>query len=151
MKSAKNTRSVAMYGVVMAIVLLAVTWTAVACEVATPGYWKNHPEAWPVQTITVGGVLYTQSQAIAIMKTPVRGDKTYTLLDALIAAKLNVLAGCDATPIASTITAADAWLAANPLGTGVSGSSAAWQDEGETLSETLDAYNNGLLGVPSRD
>jgi hypothetical protein len=30
----------------------------------TPGYWKNHPEAWPVQTVTVGGVSYTKAQAI---------------------------------------------------------------------------------------
>jgi hypothetical protein len=31
----------------------------------TPGYWKNHPDAWPVSSITVGGVAYTKAQAIA--------------------------------------------------------------------------------------
>jgi len=31
----------------------------------TPGYWKNHPEAWPVSSITVGGLTYTKAQAIA--------------------------------------------------------------------------------------
>ena len=30
----------------------------------TPGYWKNHPGAWLVQTIVVGGVEYTKAQAI---------------------------------------------------------------------------------------
>ena len=29
----------------------------------TPGFWKNHPEAWPVSTITVGGVEYTLDEA----------------------------------------------------------------------------------------
>jgi len=27
----------------------------------TPGYWKNHPGAWPVQTIVVGGIEYTKT------------------------------------------------------------------------------------------
>src|SRR5262249_27465523 len=31
----------------------------------TPGYWKNHPDAWPVSSITVGGVTYTKDQAIS--------------------------------------------------------------------------------------
>ncbi len=26
----------------------------------TPGYWKNHPEAWPVSSVIVGGVTYTK-------------------------------------------------------------------------------------------
>ena len=26
----------------------------------TPGFWKNHPEAWPVSSVTVGGVTYTK-------------------------------------------------------------------------------------------
>jgi hypothetical protein len=30
----------------------------------TPGYWKNHPDAWPVTQITVGGIVYTKVQAI---------------------------------------------------------------------------------------
>src|SRR6185295_7670920 len=29
----------------------------------TPGYWKNHPAAWPVASITVGGITYTKAQA----------------------------------------------------------------------------------------
>src|SRR6185503_10780085 len=31
----------------------------------TPGYWKNHANAWPVQEIPVGGIIYTKAQAIA--------------------------------------------------------------------------------------
>ena len=44
----------------------------------TPGYWKNHPEAWPVATITVGGVTYTKAQAIAWLGK-VGKDKTTTM------------------------------------------------------------------------
>ena len=33
----------------------------------TPGYWKNHPDAWPVAVITIGGETYTKGDAIAIM------------------------------------------------------------------------------------
>ena len=28
----------------------------------TPGYWKNHPDAWPVDSITVGGVSYSKAR-----------------------------------------------------------------------------------------
>lgn len=114
----------------------------------TPGYWMNHPEAWPVETITVGCVAYVKDEAIAFMKDPVKGDKSFTMFPALVAAKLNVLIGNDASCIAATIAAADAWLCANPLGTGVKGE--AWA-LGEPLYWELDDYNNGYLCAPSRD
>ena len=38
------------------------TPTAVAQPgTGTPGYWKNHPEAWPTGSITVGGVTYMKA------------------------------------------------------------------------------------------
>jgi hypothetical protein len=111
----------------------------------TPGYWKNHPEAWPVDSITIGGVTYAKADAIAIMQMPVAGDKTYTMFDALVAAKLNVLIGNSSSCIADTIAAADAWMATyGPVGHGVSASSAAWK-LGEPLYYQLDQYNNGYL------
>ena len=117
----------------------------------TPGYWKNHPEAWPVDEIMIGGTLYTKAEAIAYMKQPVKGDKTITMFKALVAAKLNIAIGCDDSCIASTIADADAWLASNPVGSGVAGRSCAWQNGGECLYWTLDRYNNGELCVPARD
>ena len=127
-----------------------------ACEVmgpgtGTPGYWKNHPGAWPVDSITIGGVTYTKAQAIAIMEQSVAGDKTYTLFDALVAAKLNVLIGNPSSCIADTIAAADAWMATyGPVGSKVSASSYAWK-VGEPLYYKLDRYNNGYLCAPPRD
>ena len=117
----------------------------------TPGYWKNHPEAWPVEVITIGGVDYSKAEAIGYMEDPVKGDKTFTMFPALVAAKLNVMAGNDDSCIADTIAAADDWMATyGPVGSGVEASSEAWE-VGEPLYETLDAYNNGYLCAPSRD
>lgn len=117
----------------------------------TPGYWKNHPEAWPVEEITIGGELYTKDDAIGLMKTPEKGDKTRTMFRALVSAKLNVLIGNDDSCIADTITQADAWMADyGPVGSNTRGSSDAWKD-GELLYWVLDDYNNGYLCAPSRD
>ncbi|MBA4147365.1 MAG: hypothetical protein H0X66_04565 [Verrucomicrobia bacterium] len=119
--------------------------------VGTPGYWKNHPGAWPVANIVLGGVSYTKQQAINIMQNPIRNDKTYNLAEQLIAAKLNVAVGNESSCIADTIANADAFLSAFPIGSGVRGSSTAWQTLGEDLLTELTAYNEGLLCAPSRD
>ena len=111
----------------------------------TPGYWKNHPEAWPVEVITIGGVDYTKGEAIENMQTPGKGDKTYTMFRALVSAKLNVLIGNDDSCIADTISEADAWMATyGPVGSGIRASSCAWK-YGEPLYEEMDDYNNGKL------
>ena len=80
----------------------------------TPGYWKNHPENWPVTELSLGGTTYTQAQLLAILGTPVRGDATIILAYHLIAAKLNVLNGSDPS-IQSAIDEADDLLAMYPL------------------------------------
>lgn len=114
---------------------------------ATPGYWKNHPEAWPVESITLGGVTYTKEAAIERLGMP-DGDKRQTIFRALLAAKLNVLNGCDSSEIMGTIGTADSWLM--NATSRVAGSSPQWMC-GEPLYLCLDAYNNGLLNVPPRD
>ena len=113
----------------------------------TPGFWKNHPEAWPDAGVTIGGVYYPKEDAIELMNMPVRGDKTYTMFNALVAAKLNVLAGNDDSCIADYIDEADAWMAAYPVGSGVSagGPGSPWR-AGNAVAMMLDSYNNGLLG-----
>lgn len=100
-------------------------------------------------SLTIGGVTLSQSQAIALLGQPTRGDATVILARALIAAKLNVAAGNPSDCIAATIAAADAWFALHPPGSGVKPRSAAWK-EAEGLAATLDAYNNGLLCAPAR-
>jgi len=130
--------------------------TAVASQpgTGTPGYWKNHPNAWPspyTTGITIGGVFYSKADAIAIMSKPGK-DKRATMFSSLLSAILNVRLGNDSSCVASTITAADAWMATwgvpntDPI---VAGGSAAWAD-GEPLHKQMDAYNNGLLCAPHR-
>jgi hypothetical protein len=115
----------------------------------TPGYWKNHPEAWPVETITVGGVEYSKAQALAFLNA-VGKDRTLTMFSSLVPAKLNVLVGNDSSCVASTIEAADAWLASYPVGSNVHAASLAWK-RGEPLHRLMDNYNNGMLCAPHRD
>jgi hypothetical protein len=121
--------------------------TVTAPGTGTPGFWKNHPNAWPVSTITVGGVTYTKQQAINKMNGGKGGNAYDILFFQLIAAKLNVLAGNASSCIASTIAAADSWLIAN--GPATKTSSNAWKT-GEPLKNTLEAYNSGLLCAPHR-
>jgi len=117
---------------------------------ATPGYWKNHPEAWPVSSIDIGGVTYSEAQAIALMSTPERGDKSLNVFRHLVSAKLNVLNGTDDSCIADDINVADAWMALHPPRSKVSGKSAAWR-EISAIAAKLDDYNNGRLCAPHRD
>jgi hypothetical protein len=115
----------------------------------TPGYWKNHPNAWPVSSITVGGVTYTKAQAIFWLGK-VGADKTTTIFSSLVPAMLNVLIGNDGSCVNSTIAAANAWMATyGPVGSNVPASSFAWS-VGEPLHKQMDSYNNGLLCAPHR-
>lgn len=108
----------------------------------TPGYWKNHPESWPVPGVTLGGVYYAQAAAIAIMETSVGGDATIILAHHLIAAKLNVAAGAS-EPFAGAIARADAYLAAHPLYCHPVG---AVKAEGIDIKDELAGYNE--MGCP---
>jgi hypothetical protein len=118
----------------------------------TPGYWKNHPEAWPVEEITIGGIPYAKSDAIYFMNKSVNGDKTYTMFPALVAAKLNVLVGSDDSCVADIIAAADEWMAIHPVGSDVAagGEDSSWRFNDARYIE-LDKYNNGELCVPNCD
>lgn len=115
----------------------------------TPGYWKNHPEAWPVDSITIGEDTYTKDEAIALMSMP-DGDKTFTLFRAYVAAYLNAQIGNETGCVDGTIASAYAWLDQYEVGTKVKASSSAWKI-GEPLYLTLDTYNNGYLCAPHRD
>ncbi len=109
----------------------------------TQGFWKNHPEVWPVDHITIGGVTYAKGEALKILETPPRGDATYILAHQLIGAKLNILNGADPSDVAATIADADNWLIEHPLGSDPSNPGRA---QGIALAGALDDYNNGLIG-----
>ncbi|MEQ1831757.1 MAG: hypothetical protein ABL977_01795 [Candidatus Eisenbacteria bacterium] len=90
--------------------------------VHTQGYWKNHPSAWPVSTVRLGSVIYTKTQALAILNQPANGNGLVSLAHQLIAAKLNVAAGAiPGTLISGVIATADALIGAKvapPIGAG---------------------------------
>lgn len=122
---------------------------AVSPGTGTPGYWKNHPEAWPA-SVTVGGVTYSRDEAIALFDK-VAKDKTYTMFSSLVSAKLNVGIGNDSSCVSSTIAKADEWMVTyGPVGSGVHAASYAWK-VGEPLHRQLDNYNNGMLCAPHRE
>jgi uncharacterized membrane protein len=115
------------------------------------GYWMNHPSAWCMETIQIGCQSYTQAQAIAIMRHNSSQDKTYTLAQQLITAKLNI--ACKSTSsscISSAIVSADSWLCAHSVGSGVTANSSAWQAIKMTY-QALANYNGGTLCSPSCD
>ena len=122
----------------------------------TPGYWKNHFEAWPVDEIcfedSSGWGICTNAESILErINKPVKGNKCITLLKALVAAKLNVASGCLDICIEETIAYADDWYLDNCGNDDpVKASSRAWY-YAEPLYYELDDYNNGKLCAPARD
>jgi cysteine-rich repeat protein len=109
----------------------------------TQGYWKNHPSQWPVTSIQLGTVTYTQAEALDIFDRSVNGNGLVSLAHQLMAAKLNAAAGAS-NPIADVITQADAMiggLVVPPVGSGTLATSAT-----AGLVQALDNYNTGAVG-----
>ena len=115
----------------------------------TQGYWKNHPDAWPVDSVLVGAETLTKAQALAVFDIPGANDATYPLAHQLIAAKLNMAAGAAGAGIAATVADADAFLTAHPVGSGVSDGTLT--GEASALTDALTAFNEGTLSVPHCD
>jgi hypothetical protein len=122
----------------------------------TQGYWKNHEEAWPVSSLTLGTVVYTKAQLLLILREPARGNGLVFLSHQLIAAKLNRASGASAPPsVLQAIADADALIGNRvvpPIGDGYLA-----PDQASGLNEQLDEYNNGSTGpghcdtVPAQD
>ena len=114
--------------------------------VFTQGFWKNHPESWPINSLTLGTVVYTQAQLLDILNTPAQGNGLIFLAHQLIAAKLNIAGGADGSSVATTIADADALidgLVIPPIGSGFIAPA-----DASALTNTLDQFNNGNLGTP---
>jgi len=114
------------------------------------GYWKNNPDAWPVNSLTLGSQTYTETELLTILKTRIgsgpKADASLILADQLIAAKLNIENGADGTPASSTITHADSLLSgySGKLPYKVRTSTA----NGQAMvndAATLESFNNGAL------
>jgi hypothetical protein len=124
----------------------------------TQGYWKTHGPAacvtgnntnqWPadVQTngLTLGTVSYDEDELCSILNAPAGGNGLISLAHQLIAAKLNIANGADASAIASTITDADTLiggLVVPPVGGGILAPAVTSTDV-----TALTNYNEGASG-----
>jgi hypothetical protein len=108
------------------------------------GYWRNHPNAWPVTSLALGTVTYQAAELMSILDNPARGNGLVILTHQLIAAKLNIANGADPSAVQQTITDADNMIGAlvvPPIGNG-------YLAPGQTgdLTETLTEYNEGTIG-----
>jgi len=119
----------------------------------TLGYWKihspiptgNNVNEWPVSSLILGTVTYTDLQLLAILNTSVAGNGLISLAHQLIGAKLNIANGASAPPaVLAAIAYADSLIGSlviPPIGTdylspkSVSG-----------LITILTAYNEGIIG-----
>ncbi len=155
MKIARNATTLA---AALAALLLLTSSAKCCCSCAgtgTPGYWKNHPEAWPPPPeediqIRIGRTTYTKEACIEWMKEPTKGDKTLTMFPAYVAAVLNIRTGACCEKIMPVLDKAYSWLQHYPPGSKIKASSRPWK-YGECLYRIMDKYNNGELCAPSRD
>jgi hypothetical protein len=115
------------------------------------GYWKNNPDAWPVEELMLGNENYTKTELLNILNMPIgtgkNADASLILADQLIAAKLNIANGADdPDPVPATITDADAVLSLYPgkLPYGVRTNSTNGQRMVNDRA-TLESYNKGFL------
>jgi hypothetical protein len=113
--------------------------------VFTQGFWKTHPEAWPVAGLTLGSVFYTNAQLLDIFNTPAEGNGLIFLAHQLIAAKLNIATGVPIVipVVADAVADADALIGAlvvPPVGAGYIAPA-----DASGLTEILDQFNNGTL------
>jgi hypothetical protein len=110
----------------------------------TQGYWKNHFDAWPLQSVMLGAVNYNASQLLQILNRPAQGNGLVILAHQLIAAKLNIANGADPTAVQQTVIDADSTiggLTVPPIGNGYLSPSQTSQ-----LNDTLTEYNEGTIG-----
>lgn len=131
--------------------------TTLACGSGTTcthgqGYWKTHgpvptgnnSNEWPVTALTLGSVLYTDLQLLAIFNKPAGGNGLIALAHQLIAAKLNIANGAASSAIDASVADADTLiggLVVPPVGGGSLAPSAT-----SALTVALLNYNEGATG-----
>ncbi len=115
----------------------------------TQGYWKTHDgspnaDVWPVDSLTLGAVSYSQEELSLIFDTAVKGNGLTALAHQLTAAKLNIANGADASAICDSVAAADALiggLVVPAVGSGYLSSAST-----SALVDDLASFNEGTTG-----
>jgi hypothetical protein len=101
------------------------------------GFWKNHEEDWPTDTLLLGGVEHDAAVLAAFLQVG-GADASSTLARELVATKLNLLVGSDPY-ILPRVEEADDLLAVYPPGSGPQGEAKQLANE---IKDRLQAYNN---------
>jgi chitinase len=107
----------------------------------SPGYWKNHTSAWPVQSLVMGGRTYNASQMLTFLLYG-GSDASLHLARQLVATRLNLASGSSPS-ILPVADAADSFLATVPPGSNPQGTAA---DQAEALKNQLEQYNADQCG-----
>jgi hypothetical protein len=97
--------------------------------------------------LLLGNNAYDKEQLLSILHEPVRGNGLVLLAHQLIAAKLNIVNGADASCIEETLADADALigdLLVPPVGDGYLP-----PRDVSALADVLDDYNDGALCAPA--
>ncbi|MDV2482492.1 hypothetical protein F8E02_10870 [Methanoculleus sp. Wushi-C6] len=145
-------RKYLIFGLIIA--LCVCTAPAAACDPYDPhtqGYWKNHPENWPVPPHYVQGLKYEDNfhlsgqNWMALLQTPPRGGNAYyTLAHQYIAAVLNMYSG-NWAPYAKIDEAEALFADYKPEEIGKLKGNDPLRQQFISLAEYLDDYNNGRL------
>jgi hypothetical protein len=105
-------------------------------------------DPWPADPLAIAGVDYGRDEAIGVMESGTKNERSGTLFRQLAAALLNAAHGTDTSCVDDALAAADAWLTVNPPGSGVKDNSVPWA-EAQPLWSTMRDYNMGDLCVPA--
>jgi cysteine-rich repeat protein len=108
------------------------------------GYWRYHANSWPVESLQLGTIIYTKTQAIDILAMPVNGNGLVSLAHQMIAAKLNFAAGAVKDAALAAVTQGDALiggLVVPPYDTATLPSTTV-----KSVVDKLNAYNAGDIG-----
>jgi len=136
--------------------------TSTLVSECTQGFWKTHgpgachsgnnADVWPAGCFPMelglkndaGSYNYSQAEICSIFNQTVGGNGLISLAHQLATTKLNGCSTSDLTPVMATLAAAQALignLVVPPVGGGFLSPAST-----SALTETLDDYNNGLLG-----
>ena len=103
----------------------------------SPGYWKNHLEAWPVAELQIGALVYGVEGLTDILGYG-GPDPSYHLARQLVATELNLHSGTDPFIDPVALDGHD-FLVVYPPGSKPKGAA---KDEAEAIKDLLDEYNN---------
>ncbi|HEV8631119.1 MAG TPA: choice-of-anchor A family protein, partial [Thermoanaerobaculia bacterium] len=106
----------------------------------SPGYWKNHTSAWPVQQLQLGAVVYNQSGILTLLNYG-GTDAATKLARALASTKLNQASGFSHPNLPAIVQQADAFLASHAPGSNPRGAA---QTQANNLKSQLEAYYEGV-------